>query len=116
MALNLENILLHGVSGAIGRQFVLRRRNGKTVVCKMPKPYTKPPTQGQLANRERFRKANEFAKSVMADPEKKAYYQSIARDGQSAYNKAFSEAFHGAEAVSAEISADQKKIVVKVKP
>lgn len=108
-----NNVLLREARGTFGKQFVFRQRNGKTVICKMPKPYEKPPTNKQLANRERFAKANEFAKSAIADPVKKQYYLGMAKPGQSAYNVAFREAFHGPEIISATVEAEV--IIVRVK-
>lgn len=113
MAMITENVLLRGVRGTFGKQFVFRQRNGKTVICKMPKPYEKPPTDKQLANRERFAKANNFAKSAIADPVKKQYYLAMAKPGQSAYNVAFREAFHGPEITNVTMKAETITIRVK---
>ena len=79
----------------------------------MPKPYEKPATDKQLANRERFSKANEFAKAAIADPVKKQYYQAMAKPGQSAYNVAFREAFHGPEITDVTVKGDTITIRVK---
>jgi hypothetical protein len=76
----------------------------------MPKPY-KPKTANQLANQERFAKANLFAKAAIADPVKKQYYQAMAKPGQSAYNVAFREAFHGPEITA--VSLKDKTVRVK---
>lgn len=71
----------------------------------MPGPY-KPKTENQLANQERFKKANDYAKAAIADPVIKAHYQQLAENGQTAYNVALKEAHHGPEL---------KKITVKNK-
>lgn len=105
-----DNVLLKGGRGTFGRQFVLRQRNGKTVMYKMPKPYP-PKTANQLTNQERFAKANLFAKAAIADPVKKQYYQAMAKPGQSAYNVAFREAFHGPEITA--VSLKDKTVRVK---
>ncbi|WP_074238539.1 hypothetical protein [Chitinophaga niabensis] len=106
-----RSVILRGASGTFANEFVLRQRNGKTVMCKMPKPYP-PKTANQLANQERFKKANNFAKAAIKDPAKKAYYKSIAKPGQSAFNAAFQDAYHKPEV---EVSKQDQKIIVKTK-
>ncbi|MRG48258.1 hypothetical protein GFS24_24270 [Chitinophaga sp. SYP-B3965] len=113
MAMLTDNLLLKGASGTFGKQFVFRQRNGKTVICKMPKPYEKPPTDKQLANRERFSRANTYAKAAIADPVKKQYYLAMAKPGHSAYNVAFREAFHGPEITKVSVEAGIVTIQVK---
>lgn len=113
MATITDNGLLKGARGTFGKQFVFRQRNGKTVICKMPRPYEKPATDKQLANRERFSRANEFAKAAIADPVKKKYYQAMAKPGQSAYNVAFREAFHGPEITAVTVKGETVTIRVK---
>ena len=114
MATSTTNVLLHGVYGKVGGLFVVRQRNGKAVICKLPRPYEKPPTKGQLQNRERFRKANEFAKTAILDPEKKKYYAAKAKPGQSAYNAAFKDAFHGEGVPDIGLSVDRQTVTVQV--
>jgi hypothetical protein len=104
-----RSVILKKASGTFANEFVLRQRNGKTVICKMPKPYP-PKTATQLANQERFKKANDFAKAAIKDPAKKAYYKSIAKRGQSAFNAAFQDAYHKPKV---EVSKQDQKIIVK---
>ncbi|RPE12373.1 hypothetical protein EGT74_02125 [Chitinophaga lutea] len=113
MATSITNVLLAGVSGKVGGMFVVRQRNGKTVICKLPKPYEKPPTSGQLANRDRFKKANAYAKAAILDPVQKKYYQSKAKKGQSAFNVAFRDAFRG-KAVEAHLHVEGRTVGVNV--
>lgn len=112
MATATINVLLHGVSGKVGGLFVVRQRNGKAVICKLPKPYEKPPTTGQLQNRERFRKANEFAKAAILDPEKKKYYAAKTKPGQSAYNAAFKDAFHSTGQPDITVVVEKQQVTV----
>lgn len=106
-----ESVILRKASGTFAKEFVLRQRNGKTVMCKLPKPYP-PKTATQLANQERFKKANNFAKAAIKDPEKKAHYKAIAKRGQTAFNAAFQDAYHKPEV---EVTVKDQKIIVKVK-
>jgi hypothetical protein len=77
----------------------------------MPKPYP-PKTATQLANQERFKRANDFAKAAIKDPVKKAYYQSIAKPTQTAFNAAFQDAYHKPKV---EVTVTDKKIIIKTK-
>jgi len=100
-------MILKGATGTFG-DMVFRQRNGKTVICKRPKAYP-PKTPTQVANQERFAKANAFAKEAIADPVKKAQYQKRAKEGQSAYNVAFVDAFRGAEISDKTVTEKKKK-------
>ena len=93
MAISNDNVVTRGATGTFAGQIVFRQRFGKTIMCKMPKPYP-PKTPTQLANQERFKRANDFAKAAIKDPVKKAYYQSIAKPTQTAFNAAFQDAYH----------------------
>ena len=102
---------MRGASGKHADQVVLRQRFGKTVVCKMPCEYP-PKTAKQLANQERFKRANDFAKAAIKDPAKKAYYKSIAKPGQTSFNAAFQDAYHKPEV---EVVVEAETVIVKVK-
>ena len=113
MATTNNNVLLREARGTFGKQVVFRQRNGKTVMCNMPGPYP-PKTAKQLANQERFARANAFAKAVIADPVRKAAYQARAtKPGISAYHVAFQEAFHGAEIK--EVRVEEKVVTVRMR-
>ena len=100
---------MRGASGKHADQVVLRQRFGKTVVCKMPCEYP-PKTAKQLANQERFKRANDFAKAAIKDPEKKAYYKSIAKPGQTYFNAAFQDAYNKPEV---EVTIKAETVIVK---
>src|SRR5688572_23543887 len=113
MAQLIDNVITYGASGAFGDQFVFSRRNGKVFICKMPRRYEGPPTEGQLKNRERFSFANSYAKAAIADAGTKALYQAAAKPGQSAYNRAFSDAFHAPEVSDIKLEAGVLRIKAK---
>jgi len=77
MAIIKNNDMIEGISGMIGNH-VFKQVRGKTIMCKRP---PKPLVQSdqQKENRDRFRKASRWAKEVLLDAEKKAYYQKKAR-------------------------------------
>lgn len=68
-----ENDLTEGFSGKFGPKFVFKQLRGKTIVARRAKPSTKESTL-QRDNRERFRKATQYAKAMMLIAERKAYY------------------------------------------
>ena len=78
MAIIKNNVILQGSSGMFGKSVVFKQVRGKTVVCNRP---AKPSTESnqQKENRDRFRKASAWAKNVLVDPDKKAYYQKKAK-------------------------------------
>lgn len=92
MATISNNIVTEGFRGMIGNQLVFRQVRGKTIVSNKPKA---PRYQSALQkdNRIRFRHAAEYAKAVMKDPQKKAYYQAKARkqDLPNAYTAALTD-------------------------
>lgn len=111
MAISEHNVITRGATGTFGGQVVFRQRNGKTIMCKPPKPYP-PKTPTQIANQERFKRANDFAKQVIKDPAKKAFYKSIAKPGQTAFNAAFQDAYHKPEV---EVSVQEQTIAIKAR-
>ncbi|MRG48695.1 hypothetical protein GFS24_26525 [Chitinophaga sp. SYP-B3965] len=110
MALTNDNVILRKATGTFAKQIVFRQRFGKTVMCNRPCKYP-PKTPTQIANQERFSRANDFAKAAVKDPEKKAYYQSIKKPNQTAFNAAFQDAYNKPEV---EVSVKEKTITIKV--
>ena len=111
MAVSEHNVITRGATGTFGKQIVFRQRNGKTVMCAPPRPYP-PKTATQIANQERFKRANDFAKAAIKDPEKKAYYKSIAKPHQTAFNAAFQDAYSKPEVT---VTVEKEKVIVKAK-
>jgi hypothetical protein len=89
MALIKNNDLLTGLGGAIGKQLVVRVRNGKTFVSKYPDMSKVRPSVKQRKEKSRFAKAVSFAKTIITNPAKKAAYK--VKKGQSVYNTAISD-------------------------
>ena len=91
MAIVKTNNMIDGISGMVGT-YVFKQLRGKTILCsRPPKPLTQ--SKQQKENRDRFRKASQWAKSVLSDPDKKAYYQKKARklDLPNAYTAAIAD-------------------------
>jgi hypothetical protein len=70
------NETVNGYRGSIGR-LVFKKYKGRTIVGRKPVS-SKPPTEGQLAQRQQFKEASAFAKFAMADPTLREFYGPIA--------------------------------------
>jgi hypothetical protein len=70
------NETVDGYRGSIGR-LVFKRYRGRTIVGRKPK-IEKPPTEAQIAHRERFKEAAAFGKSALADTALLEFYTPIA--------------------------------------
>lgn len=70
------NETINGYRGSIGK-LVFKKYKGRTIVCRKVKS-SKPPTEGQLAQREEFAEAAAFARTVEANPALLAFYGPIA--------------------------------------
>jgi hypothetical protein len=93
MATQQDNVLTHAMRGMIGSLVVFRNRGGKLVVAKKPKSPDpgKPLSEKQEASRRMFRHCSRYANSITE--EQQAMYAAIARNGQTARNVAFSDAY-----------------------
>ena len=101
---------MHGTSGSIGRQIVLKQYNGKTVVAHYPDMSKVVYTKAQLAERIRFKLAVAYARAVIADPAKKKSYSS--KKHFSPYHAAISDYLNRSKAEEKE----KPSIVAVVKP
>jgi hypothetical protein len=72
MAIIHANPITKGLSGSLGR-IVFRQLRNKTILANKPAQIKKQSEQ-QRKNRTRFKAATYWAKAIMLDPEKKAYY------------------------------------------
>lgn len=85
----VNNPLLQGTSGSIGKTFVLKTTKTGTFSAKHPDMSAVTPSKNQTRGRQRFAEAVKFAKSVMNDPEKKAKYN--VRRGSTLYHTVIKE-------------------------
>ncbi|MEO7990940.1 MAG: hypothetical protein ABI663_15435 [Chryseolinea sp.] len=74
MAIVRSNPIVEGLSGRLGKSLVFKMLRGKIILASRPSP-TKTQSEQQRANRNKFRDASIWAKSVLSDPLKKEYYQ-----------------------------------------
>jgi hypothetical protein len=87
------NLLTAGFKGKVGNQFVLRRRNGTSIMAARPNTDNLVPTPAQLEVRQKFSAASSYAKKILLVPEYKEAYQAKAGPGQSAYTMAIADYF-----------------------
>jgi hypothetical protein len=73
MAIVISNDITEGLSGKFGSRFVFKQLRGKTIVARHHKHNGKESAL-QRDNRSRFKLATQYAKAMMLDPQKKAYY------------------------------------------
>jgi dsDNA-specific endonuclease/ATPase MutS2 len=105
MAKVRNNLVVHGLSGMLGHQLVIRRqRNGEYTVAAAPGPSSREISEAQKAHHERFRQAIAFAKSAKEVPEYKAAAEAR---GQSSFNVAVADFLHPPEIQHIDLSAYQ---------
>jgi len=93
MAKSIQNVVMQGASGKIGKTLVFRQlSNGETVIANRAKPRGKKPlTPAQEAFRYRFQNAAYMAKIFSQDPILRPRYLAKAKPGQSAYSMALKD-------------------------
>jgi hypothetical protein len=72
------NPVLQKIQGKFG-DIVFKRHNQNVVMSRKSDGGDKPPTEAQVAQRRKFLLATRYAKSVLNDSEKKAFYESAAK-------------------------------------
>ena len=105
MAKILNNLVIHGLSGMLGKQVVIRRqKNGQYVLCAAPGRRAQELSTAQKQQQERFRQATVYAKGAQDTPE----YQQLAKArGQTAYNVGIADFLHPPEIQHVDLSAYQ---------
>ena len=103
MAKVQNNLIIHGLSGMLGKQIVVRRgKNGQYFISAAPHNPTHDITDAQKQQREKFRQAILYAKSAQTTPE----YKDVAKArGQSAYNVAVADFLHPPEIQHIDLSS-----------
>lgn len=91
MARVKKNVVTYGLSGNIDKQIVFKTRNGKTFTSAYPDMSKVVPSEKQLAEKSRFAAAVQYARSVLADPVKKAAVAARTPQGKLVYHQAIRE-------------------------
>ena len=87
----LSGNLLHGISGAVGKQLVFKKYGDKTVVTGYPDMSKVKPSEKQVEKRKVFADAVAYAKNISRNPVKKAEYLKKVKAGESVYHFALKQ-------------------------
>ena len=93
MAILKKTSLLNVLSGALGKEIVIKQYADKVVVAKYPDMSKVKPTVLQLQSRQRMKEATVYAQLVLRDPVLRAEIEKDLRPGESVYHKAKKEYF-----------------------
>lgn len=91
MAIVIQNFMLKGLKGTLGKSVVFKQYRGRTIVCAYPEKKHVKPTLWQKQNNERFKRAVAYAKAILADPKKSAAYAKKVKKGERVYHYAIRE-------------------------
>lgn len=95
--------------GRVGN-LVFKNYSDKVVITSVP-VFTKPPTQRQKAQRERFRKAMHWAKSAIMDsPTRELYAEAAAQQGKNAINLAVADRLRPPELQEVDLTRYEGKV------
>ena len=100
------NALTQGISGKVTGLIFRRNANGTVSVGDAPRPTTKAPTAGALAQRQRFQQAAFYGRAVLQDPAQQAAYQTgVDVNTNSAYTVAVSDYLNAPDIRDVDFSA-----------
>jgi len=104
-----KNLLIRGLTGAIGDQFVIRKtRSGKTIVANKPEfDENREFTEPQITQQKVFTRASVFAKKAQNSP---FYQQNFSGRATSAYNFAMMDYFGKPEILDIDITEWDGKV------
>jgi hypothetical protein len=110
MGISKDNYVIMGLSGTVGKLLTFRQRGRKTVVQKYRRPTSIAPTKKLKSVRANFASCIAYAKTVVKNPAVKAMYQAAAKDGQTAFNVATSDALNPPKLTNIDATAYHGKI------
>jgi hypothetical protein len=87
-----NNFIVHGLSGTFEGIGTFYTRAGKTFLRKNSAERSVPDSAKQSANKQRFAEYTKYAKAAIKDPVIKAVYAKVTKPGQSAFNRAITDA------------------------
>ena len=91
MAHSKKGSLLNDISGALGKQIVVKQYAFGTVVSAYPDMSRVKPSKLQQYKQSVFAKAVAYAQSILRNPAKKKEYAKKLKKGQRVYNAAIKE-------------------------
>jgi hypothetical protein len=75
MAISKDNYVTNGLKGAVGKEFVFKQFNGKTIVAKYPDRSQVKYNKKQTKFQKIFAEATAYASDIINDPVKRAAYK-----------------------------------------
>lgn len=93
MARVKKHSLLEAISGAIGKEIVIKQYKDKTVISKFPDMSSVKASKRQKAQRDLIVEANAYARRIKNDPLLRVKYEKKVRKGESVYHYAIREFF-----------------------
>ena len=90
-----KNPLLKNASGKIGKSIVLKNYSYGTVISAYPDMSKVKPSKKQRQAKNRFAEAVQYAKSILANPKKKAALKAKLPRGKSVYHAAIKKYLKG---------------------
>jgi hypothetical protein len=91
MATGNINALFKELKGALGKSIVIKQYKNKTVITAYPTKNNKKPTQLQKLYQDDFKKAIQYAQSILRNPVKKKAYEKKIKEGETVYHYAIKE-------------------------
>lgn len=110
MAKSAKNLVLHGASGKLGDQIVIRQLGGETILSQAPGRRDAEPTPSQIAQQQKFQQAVLYGRAQIADPIAKAEYEAKAGGLKSAFNVAVADFCHSPDIDEIDVTAYQGAI------
>lgn len=92
MAESINNYVMYGMSGKLGKLLIFRQRGGRTFAMAVPNR-SNVFTEEQLEIQSKFKAAASWARGALLNAENRKFYNSIATGGQSAFNMAIADWF-----------------------
>jgi hypothetical protein len=107
MAKSAKNLVLHGASGKLGDQIVIRQRGGETILSQAPGQREGESTPAQKTQQQKFEQAILYGKAQIADSTAKAEYGAKALGMKSAFNVAVADFLHAPHIDEIDLTAYQ---------
>jgi hypothetical protein len=100
MAKVVLNPMIKEMSGRMGNMVFRRSSTGQTILQRAPRVSNVKPSPAQQAHRQRFKEAAVYAKTILNEPECRAYYEAeAARLHRSPYSVAVAGYFRVIESL-----------------
>jgi len=84
-------VVVRGLKGKFADQVVFKKSNGHSIMANVPEKSKRKASAAQEEARDEFRMAASYAKNAIRDPQLKAYYESKAQNGQTAFSAALAD-------------------------